>query len=204
MKAARKTAHRGRPREFDPERALDAAMRVFWQYGYEGTSLPALTRAMGINRPSLYAAFGNKEQLFRRALDRYTEQAGCMMNAALNQPTARGVVESLFRAAVAPCAKTDEGRGCMLVQSALACSKESSRIRNDVLNRRRAVESLLRQRFDRARAENDLPPGANPATLAKYVVTFQHGLAVQLASGADRGELRAAVEVALKAWPTAT
>jgi AcrR family transcriptional regulator len=193
---------RGRPRAFDAERALDAAMRVFWQYGYEGTSLPALTKAMGINRPSLYAAFGNKEALFRKALDRYTEQAGRMINAALNQPTARGVVESLFRAAVAPCAKTDEGRGCMLVQSALACSKESSRVRKDVLRRRGAVELLLRERFSRARTEGDLPADADPAALAKYVVTVQHGLAVQLAGGADRDELRAAVEIALKAWPS--
>ena len=177
-------------------------MRVFWQYGYEGTSLPALTKAMGINRPSLYAAFGNKEALFRKALDRYTEQAGRMINAALNQPTARGVVESLFGAVVAPCAKTDEGRGCMLVQSALACSKESSRVRKDVLRRRGAVELLLRERFSRARAEGDLAADADPAALAKYVVTVQHGLAVQLAGGADRDELRAAVEIALKAWPS--
>ena len=202
MKVARKKSARGRPREFDADVALDAAMRLFWRHGYEGTSLPALTKAMGINRPSLYAAFGNKEQLFRKALDRYTEQAGCMIKAALNQPTSRGVVESLFRAAVAPCAKTDEGRGCMLVQSALACSKESSRLQKEVLRRREAVELLLRDRFIRARAEGDLPADANPAALAKFVVTVQHGLAVQLAGGVDREELRAAVEIALKAWPS--
>jgi AcrR family transcriptional regulator len=201
-RSAKQPVRRGRPRAFDAERALDAAMRVFWQYGYEGTSLPALTKAMGINRPSLYAAFGNKEALFRKTLDRYTEQAGCMINAALSQPTARGVVESLFRDVVAPRAKTDEGRGCMLVQSALACSKESSRVRKDVLRRRGAVELLLRERFNRARAEGDLPADAVPAALAKYVVTIQHGLAVQLAGGADRDELRAAVEIALKAWPS--
>ena len=90
----------------------------------------------------------------------------------------------------------------MLVQSALACSKESSRVRKDVLRRRGAVELLLRERFSRARAEGDLPADADPAALAKYVVTVQHGLAVQLAGGADRQELRAAVEIALKAWPS--
>lgn len=202
MKRLTKPSRPGRPRAFDPDRALDQAMRVFWQHGYEGSSLPALTKAMGINRPSLYATFGNKEALFRKALDRYVERTGCLIKSALDQPTAKGVVESLLRGTVAPPPPGGEpNRGCMLVQSALACSKGSDRVRKDVLSRRQSVERLLRERLERARNEGDLPPDANPAALAKYLATFQQGLAVQLAGGASRGELRAAVEIALKAWP---
>jgi AcrR family transcriptional regulator len=156
---------------------------------------------MGINRPSLYATFGNKEALFRKALDRYTEMSGCWIKGALEQPTARGVVEMLFRSVVSPPPGAEQGQGCMLVQSALVCSAEADAVRKDVLNRRRAVEMLLRERFERARREGDLPINANPVALAKYVATFQHGLAVQLAGGTAREDLRAAVEIALNAWP---
>ncbi len=85
----------GRPRAFDLEQALDSALKVFWRKGYEGASLPDLTKAMGINRPSLYAAFGNKEELFRKALDRYSEGPACHVREALSEPTARKVVEKL-------------------------------------------------------------------------------------------------------------
>ncbi len=200
MKDVAKTHRKGRPRGFDPDRALDQAMRVFWEHGYEGSSLPALTKAMGINRPSLYATFGNKEALFRKALDRYEELAGCLMREALARPTARGVVEHLFARAVA-ARRPGESRGCMLVQSALTCSEASERVRQEVLVRRQGMELLLRDRFERARAEGDLPPNADPAALAKYAATFQHGLAVQLSGGASGEDLRAAVAIALNAWP---
>src|SRR5213594_2671193 len=87
---------KGRPREFDIEKALDRAMEVFWRKGYEGASLPDLTKAMGINRPSMYAAFGNKEALFRRALDRYAQGPAHYVSDALNAPTAREAIERLF------------------------------------------------------------------------------------------------------------
>src|SRR3954463_942914 len=91
---------RGRPRSFDTDRALDRALTVFWRKGYAGASLPDLTRAMGINRPSLYAAFGNKEALFRKAIDRYAEGPAAHMAQALNEPTARSVVERLWNGTI--------------------------------------------------------------------------------------------------------
>src|SRR5712664_3335201 len=101
MKQKKKTARAlGRPRSFETGKALDAAMKVFWCKGYEGASLSDLTKAMDINRPSLYAAFGNKEQLFRKTLDRYAKGPAACVHEALDQPTARAVVEKMFRAAI--------------------------------------------------------------------------------------------------------
>ena len=191
---------RGRPRGFDAEKALDQAMRVFWKHGYEGASLPQLTKAMGINRPSLYAAFGNKEALFRKAVDRYVEKTGCLMSDALARPTTRAVVEQLLKGVIGYPAP-GKIRGCLLVQGALACGDSADPIRKELALRRGAGESALRDRFERAMAEGDLPRHSDPAALAKYVATLQHGLSVQMAGGADRAELLAAVDVALRAWP---
>ncbi|HUO10309.1 MAG TPA: TetR/AcrR family transcriptional regulator [Phycisphaerae bacterium] len=191
---------RGRPRGFDVEKALDQAMRVFWKYGYEGASLPELTKAMGINRPSLYAAFGNKESLFRKAVDRYVEITGGMFQEAMAQQTARGAVEKLLKGMVeSQC--SSKIRGCMLVQSALACGESGDAMKHELAMRRAAVESVLRERFERAVMEGDLPRGADAAALAKYVAIVQHGLAVQFSGGAKREELLAAVEVAMRAFP---
>src|SRR4051795_6273130 len=105
----------GRPREFDLEKALDAALRVFWHKGYEGATLPELTRAMGINRPSLYAAFGSKEQLFRKALERYQTGPMSFLGEALRQPTARAVAEAIFSGFVRMQRGRDKARGCLIV-----------------------------------------------------------------------------------------
>src|SRR5215213_8653064 len=111
---------RGRPRQFDAERALDAALMLFWRHGYEGTSLAALTDAMGINVPSLYAAFGNKETLFRKALDRYVQRPASYLPNALKEPTARRVVDKLFAGAIGMAMNPRHPDGCLLVQGALA------------------------------------------------------------------------------------
>ncbi len=178
-------------------------MRVFWKYGYEGASLPALTRAMGINRPSMYGAFGNKESLFRKVIDRYETVAGAAVGEAMNQPTARAAVELLMRGTIGNCRPGRAG-GCLLVQAALTCGDSADRIRRELAKRRGNVESALRERFERAIAEGEIPRKSNAVALAKFYATIQHGLAVQLASGADRDELLAAVDVAMNAFPPAT
>ena len=191
---------RGRPRGFDTEKALEQAMRVFWRYGFEGASLPLLTKAMGINRPSMYAAFGNKEELFRKAVERYVEITGGKFREALAEATARGAVEKILRGIVesGTCAKI---RGCMLVQGALACGESGDAMKHELEMRRAAVERVLRERFERAVTEGELRKGTDAAALAKFFATFQNGLAVQLAGGATSEELMAAVEVAMGAWP---
>ena len=200
-KATSKTARRGRPRAFDADRALDRALRVFWRKGYEGASLPELTKAMGINRPSLYAAFGNKESLFQKALERYASGPAGYVARALEAPTARAVFEQVLDGAIDLVSDPKNPRGCLMVQGALACGKDADSVRKDLIARRGAGECALRQRFDRARAEGDLPPDADPADLARYVTTVLHGLSVQAASGVPRDALRRVADTALRAWP---
>ncbi len=190
----------GRPRAFDPEQALEAAIGLFWSKGYEGTSLSDLTEAMGINRPSLYAAFGNKEELFRRACERYGERA-TLIDDACARCTAREAVEDFLFSAAAN-AVHPEHSGCMLVTAGLAGSEESAGVRQSLCDARRASVESWRARFERAKAEGDLPPQADPESLAQYVMTIAHGMAVQARSGATTDDLRRVAEIALQAWPT--
>jgi AcrR family transcriptional regulator len=192
----------GRPRAFDIDEALDRAMKVFWQKGYEGASLPDLTKAMGINRPSLYAAFGNKEALFRKAIDRYVAGPACHVKEAFKEPTARRVVERLLYGSIDLITDSRNPCGCFMVQSALACGDTSDVIRQELVKRRAASEAALRERFERAVSEGDLPPGSDPADLARYVATLMHGMAVQAAGGTARDELLRVAAIAIRAWPT--
>ena len=191
----------GRPRAFDPNRALDQALQVFWRKGYEGASLADLTKAMGINRPSMYAAFGAKEALFCKALDRYMDGPVKFMREALNEPTARRVVERMLRGTCNVLGDPRNPAGCLAVQGALACSDEARRIRGELVSRRRQGEVALRARLRRAKAEGDLPRSSSPADLARYTMTVIHGMAVQGAGGASRGELLRLVKTALRVFP---
>ena len=192
----------GRPRCFEVDKALDQALDVFWRKGYEGTTLPDLTRAMGINRPSLYAAFGNKEDLFKKAIDRYSEGPGCHVKEALSEPTARRVIEQLLHGTVDLLTNRRNPRGCFMVQGALACGESADPVRRELVKRRADSESALRERFERAIAEGDLPPSSDSAALAGYVVTICHGMAVQAAGGATKADLTRVAEMAIRACPT--
>jgi len=192
---------RGRPREFDPERALDRALKVFWKRGYEGASLPDLTRAMGINRPSLYAAFGNKQALFRKAMARYAEGPASYLREALEAPTERAVFERLLEGGIKMVANPRQPRGCLAVQGALACGDEAEPVRRQLCAQRERAVALIRERLERAKAEGDLPRGADPTALARYAATVMHGMAVQAAGGATAHELRRVAKIALRAWP---
>jgi AcrR family transcriptional regulator len=196
-----KTSHRGRPRSFDERQALEAALGVFWKHGYEGASLADLTRAMGINRPSLYAAFGNKEELFRRALDHYTAGMGNLREAALRQPTARAAVEKFLRAAADGLSGGKNPRGCLLVQSALVCGAAGEAVKQELISRRATARAAWRKRFQKAKIDGDLPATANPGALARYLSAITAGMAVEAVNGADRAELRELVEAALEAFP---
>ncbi|HEX6610189.1 MAG TPA: TetR/AcrR family transcriptional regulator [Hyphomicrobiaceae bacterium] len=192
---------KGRPREFDADEALDRALEVFWRNGYEGASLSELTEAMGINRPSLYAAFGNKEELFRKALDRYADGPAAYTREALNAPTARGVLERLLHGAAEALTHPDYPPGCLGVHGALSCGEAAESIRDELSARRAAYEVLLRQRLERARTEGDLATDIACADLARLVMTVMQGMAVQAAGGASREDLRRVAEMMLRTWP---
>ena len=176
-------------------------MEVFWQKGYEGASLPDLTEAMGINRPSLYAAFGNKEALFRKALDSYTDGHGSYIRQAMEEPTARAAAEKLLFGAADLLTDPCHPAGCLFVQGALACGDSADCVRKELASRRAAGEALIRRRFKRAISEGDLPRGSDAAALARLMTTVIFGMSVHAGGGAIRAELRRVAALALQAWP---
>jgi AcrR family transcriptional regulator len=191
----------GRPRVFDMDKALDQALHVFWEKGYEGTSVADLTEAMGINPPSLYAAFGNKEALFTKALDRYEAIRDQIMEEAFATPTAREAMTRLLEGTAERLSDKRNPRGCLMVQGALSGGEECEAIKRDLSSRRAAGEVLIRERLKRAKREGDLAADADPVALARFVATVMQGMAVQAAGGASRKELRGIADTALKAWP---
>ncbi|GAA2526505.1 TetR family transcriptional regulator [Winogradskya humida] len=200
MEAIRK-APIGRPRGFDADKALERAMVVFWEQGYDGVSLTDLTAAMGITKTSMYAAFGNKEDLFRKALVRYAEGPAAYVAKALAEPTAREVATAFLAGSVQASTQPDCPAGCLGVQGALTAG-DSSRIARDILaDWRHEGQAYLRDRFQRAVDDGDLPPEADPALLGRYIMTVANGIAVQASGGATRDELEQIASAALGNWP---
>lgn len=189
----------GRPREFDAETALDQAMEVFWRHGYEGATIAQLTEAMGINPPSLYACFGNKEGLLKAALDRYTKLRNVWMDEVVAAPTARAVAERMLMGIADKQTDPANPPGCLLVQGGIACGTGSENVPFELAARRAQNEDQLRDRFIRARAEGDLKESVDPAALARYVSAVAVGMGVMASSGADREALRQVASVAMQA-----
>ncbi len=189
----------GRPREFDAETALDQAMEVFWRHGYEGATIAQLTEAMGINPPSLYACFGNKEGLLKAALDRYTKLRGVWMDEVVAAPTARDVAERMLMGIADKQTDPANPPGCLLVQGGIACGSGSENVPFELAARRAQNEDQLRERFVRAKAEGDLKPSSDPAALARYVSAVSVGMGVMASSGSDREALRQVASVAVQA-----
>jgi AcrR family transcriptional regulator len=199
MKRKKVKSALGRPRAFDAEKALDRAMQVFWRKGYLGTSLSDLTDAMGINRPSLYAAFGNKKSLFRKVLDCYSKGPSVYLSEALREPTARAVAERVFHGVVDLLTDPKTPTTCMWVHGAFSCGDDP--LRKEFAAQRVAGFEELRARFRRALTEGDLPLGADVETLANFVQTVNFGLTVQASTGATRKDLLCVVSAAFQAWP---
>jgi AcrR family transcriptional regulator len=191
----------GRPRGFDTDEALDRAMKVFWEQGYEGASLTDLTNAMGIAKTSMYAAFGNKEELFRQALQRYAEGPAAYGARALEEPTARAVAEAFLSGSVRATTCQGLPAGCMGVQGSLVAGAAGRTIRDALTAWRENAFSHLRERFQRAVDEGDLPADAHPELLARYLMTVSNGIAVQAAGGTGRDELQRVADAALQSWP---
>ncbi len=192
---------RGRPRVFDMDEALDKALQIFWNRGYEGASMAELTEALGINKPSLYAAFGNKEELFMKALAKYVEGPVAFVREVINEPTAYAVAERFLHQAADFLTQPEQPKGCMIVQGALSGGEGADIVKNKLIQYRGSYEKLLINRFEQARKDGDLPDDAQPESLAKYLATLHQGMSVQATSGASREELMAIAALALSAWP---
>ncbi|MBB3308782.1 AcrR family transcriptional regulator [Rhizobium sp. BK196] len=192
----------GRHREFDVEKALDAALCVFWRKGYEGASYADLTEATGVERPALYSAFGNKEALFRQVLDRYYERYVDYIPKALEMPTSREVAAYMMSGAIDLNTRYPTHTGCLAINGVLAGSDEAEPVRQALIDSRAVAEIQLRERFERAKAEGDLPETAKPAALAAFLLAVLHGMAVQAKAGFSRDMLEAVAEQALSTWPS--
>jgi AcrR family transcriptional regulator len=191
---------RGRPRQFDPDTALAAALGVFWTRGYDGASLSDLTEAMGITRPSLYACFGNKEALFRKALDHYENEKLEFLRQALMAPTARAVMATLLGDALEMFSSSESGRPCFGVMNAVAASTYDESMRREVIARRATHERAILERFARAEADGDFP-GYTAEALCAHCLCILSGMSVQASAGASPERLRAIAETALALWP---
>lgn len=195
-------APKGRPREFCVDQALAEALHVFWAKGYDGASMTDLTEAMGITKPSLYAAFGNKEALFHKALDLYEQEKLEYGRAALEQPTARKVAEYYLRNAIEIHGGTSDPKGCMGLISSLACSPEAESIKADVVRRRASSQRLLVERFERAKAEGDIPAHVDAEGLTSVLYALLQGITVQAGAGATHAELERLVDTSMTLWPS--
>jgi AcrR family transcriptional regulator len=191
----------GRPRAFDPDEALDKALRVFWAKGYEGASMTDLTEAMGINKPSLYAAFGNKESLFRKALERYSKGPGAYVPKALEAPTAKEVAEKLLDGAAWVLGNPANPGGCLTIQGALVCGDEAAAVKTELMSLRSGTFEAMARRFEQGKQAGEFHSDVDTARLARYVSAVIQGMSVQSASGATYEDLKGVAEQAMMAWP---
>ena len=200
MKEKEKTSCAGRPREFDVDRALEQALEVFWRNGYEGTSLTDLTQAMGINKPSLYSAFGNKEQLFIKAIDLYDRRPGSFYNQAFGETSWHGFITALLYGAAESMTDTCHPQGCALINSFLSCSETNDSLKQALLTRRGDKELMLFERIETARKEGDISGEANPEALTHFLGTVLYGMSAQATKGMTANELRQVAELALQCF----
>jgi AcrR family transcriptional regulator len=195
----------GRPRSFDRDEALESAIAVFWEHGYDTTSIALLTKALGIGAPSLYAAFGDKRALFLEAVDRYVRKYGAFTRHALaEEPNARAAVERLLREAAAVYTRFERARGCLLSTAATNCSPQSADIAAQLRELRAETTRALEHKIAEDARTGDLPAHTDAHALATFYTAVLQGMSAQARDGAARTDLEQIAEAALQAWPPAT
>jgi AcrR family transcriptional regulator len=194
-------APRGRPRAFDRTAALQRAMELFWRKGHDGASLSELTSVMGINSPSLYAAFGSKDALFREAVELYRATEGPeIWNALANGPTAREAIERFLCASAEAYTRRGRPRGCLVVLGALHVNEGSVDVARELQKYRTQNIATLRDRLERAVGEGELPQGVDCLAAATFYITVQQGMSIQARDGASRDTLLKVAHCAMAAW----
>ncbi|UXS03887.1 TetR/AcrR family transcriptional regulator [Agrobacterium tumefaciens] len=196
------TRKRGRPRLLDRQAGLDVAARLFWERGYEGTSISDLTQAMGITPPSLYATFGSKEELFGMALNHAIQQAneGRMKRLEADTPAFEALKAHLYDIADGDT-QPDKPRGCIVSTAVLQHSDENASVARMTASLREVSMQALKARFDRAVRDGELPVHTDTDTLARFYGAVIQGMSAQACDGACRERLKALVDIALTAWP---
>ncbi|MFC6878400.1 MULTISPECIES: TetR/AcrR family transcriptional regulator [Actinomadura] len=199
------TRQRGRPRAFDRDAALDSATRLFWERGYEATSVADLTRAMGIGTPSLYAAFGDKRALFREAVAGYAGRYGDFTRRAMEEePTARAAAARLLREAAAEYTEPGRPRGCLVITAATNCSPASAEVEEELRAIRNGNVEAFERKIQHDVDEGVLPADADARVLARLLGAVLQGLSQQARDGASRADLEAVADTVMRAWPAET
>lgn len=190
----------GRPREFEIDDAIERATGLFWRKGYEGTSLTDLTKTIGISPPSFYFAFGSKEGLFKKVIERYLNEQAKIAETAFRKPTARAVAKHFLRGYASVLTDPQHAPGCLIVNSALPCALGDP-VREWLAEIREEMRTRLRDRFADARRSEKFPAGMDAESLARLVLVIAGGMAVEAQSGATRKELHRTIALALPPWP---
>ncbi|MGA9885211.1 MAG: TetR/AcrR family transcriptional regulator [Candidatus Acidiferrales bacterium] len=188
----------GRPISFDKDAALEAAMLLFWERGYEGTSMADLTQAMGLNPSSIYGAFGDKHALFQLAVKRYVEMRARYAGKALEEPTLEKVVRALFDSTVAFLTTPGHPSTCMTLAGAMGCSVDAAPARDLMTEVRRQNEAAIRKRLLAARKSGEFSKGVNVGDYTRYLSSILAGLSVQAANGSTKAELKRTSQMALR------
>ena len=188
----------GRPITFDKDTALEAAMLLFWERGYQGTSMAALTRAMGLSPSSIYAAFGDKHDLFSLAAKRYMDSRAQYATKALAKPTLKKVIRALFDNTVAFLTTPGHPPTCMTLAGAMGCSADAAAARKLMTEIRKQNEVAIRQRLLQARKSGELSKGTSVDDYARYLSSILAGLSIQAANGATKAELKGTARMALR------
>ncbi len=188
----------GRPISFDKDAALEAAMLLFWERGYEGASMADLTHAMGLSPSSIYAAFGDKQNLFALAAKRYLENPAQYAARALAEPTLKGVIRALLENTVEFLTTPGHPPTCMSLAGAMGCSVDATPARDLMTEIRRQNEVAIRERFLKARKSGELPKSINVDDYTRYLSSVLAGLSIQAANGSTKAELKRTAQMALR------
>src|SRR5580700_2812171 len=188
----------GRPIGFDKDAALEAAMLLFWERGYEGTSMADLTETMGVNPSSIYAAFGDKHALFSLAVKRYMDSRALYATKALEKPTLEKVVRALFDSTVAFLTTPGHPPTCMTLAGAVGCSADATPAREIMTEIRKQNEIAMRKRFLQARKSGELSKDVSVDDYTRYLSSILAGLSIQAANGSTKAELKRTANMALR------